>query len=319
MRTTLIKMETENNTISKKLLIFDSLLVGSIILMVFVIYGALNPEIKELEMGGGKAISKSFEDVKLIAKSAYVYDVVEDRVLYKKNEMVQLPLASITKLMMALTASEIAGKDSRIAVKKEFLESEGDSGLVPGENWKLSDLIDFSLMVSSNDGARSIASVVGAFNLKTNDYELGRDEFISKMNQTATRIGLKQTYFLNESGLDKGTIGGGYGSAADMAKLLQYILINQPELVEATRYPKVNIDSLNRTHQATNTNISINQIPGLLASKTGYTQMAGGNLVIAFDPSIGRPIVVVVLGSTEQGRFDDIALLVKATQNYLRE
>src|SRR5204862_245705 len=101
--------------------------------------------------------------------------------------------------------------------------------------WKLKDLLDFSLLVSSNDGARSVASVVGAMDLKTNDYDLGRKDFINKMNMRAQDLGLKQTYFVNESGLDEGSVSGGYGSAKDVETLLQYILTNKPELVEATK------------------------------------------------------------------------------------
>ena len=239
--------------------------------------------------------------------------------LFKKNEFVQLPLASLTKLMMSLTATDLLPRDSHITIKKEFLQEEGDTGLLAGESWRLKDLLDFSLLVSSNDGARSIASVVGAFDLKSQDYDLGRKDFITKMNETAGKLGLKQTYFVNESGLDIGNVSGGYGSSIDVARLMQYILTNHPEILEATKYPNLTIDSLNKKHIAKNTNTNIGEIPGLIASKTGYTELAGGNLAVAFDASIGRPIIVVVLGSTEAGRFADVSNLVKASLDYIRE
>lgn len=50
-----------------------------------------------------------------------------------------------------------------------------------------------------------------------------------------------------------------------------------------------------------------------MASKTGLTDLAGGNLAIAFDAGLGHPIVVVVLGSTEDGRLTDVENLVDAT------
>jgi D-alanyl-D-alanine carboxypeptidase len=308
----------EIQTISKKLLFLDAFLVISIISMVFVIYGVINkPEKKEIITYNQENAHKIFSDVNLEAKAAYVFDVAKNEVIFKKNEFVQFPLASITKLMMALTATELIPKNSRITIKKEFLKEEGDTGLLADESWKLRDLLDFSLMVSSNDGARSIASVIGAMNLMIDDYDLGRKEFVSKMNDKAQDLGLKQTYFINESGLDDGVLSGGYGSAIDVSKLLQYILINQPEILEVTKYQTIDISSFDKIHTAKNTNIDVNQIPGLLASKTGYTNMAGGNLVIAFDSSIGRPIIVVVLGSTLDGRFVDIAKLVKASQEYI--
>ena len=114
-------------------------------------------------------------------------------------------------------------------------------------------------MVSSNDGARSVASVIGATNLKTDDYNLGRKDFVSKMNEKAEELGLKQTYFTNESGLDDGITSGGYGSAIDVSKLLGYILKNHPEILEATRYQTLNISSLDKTHLAKNTNIDVDQ------------------------------------------------------------
>lgn len=310
----------ETQTISKKLLLLDAVLAIFIIGMVFVIYGALNkPVQKEVITYNEKATTKVFGDVNLEAKSAYVFDVVKNEVIYKKNEFTQLPLASITKLMTALTATELIPKNSHITIKKEFLQEAGDTGIVAGESWRLKDLLDFSLTVSSNDGVRSVASVIGAMDLKTNDYNLARKDFVSKMNDNAKELGLKQTYFTNESGLDNGTIAGGYGSAIDVSKLMEYLLKNHMDILEATKYPTLNISSLSKVHVAKNTNTDIDQIPGLLASKTGYTDMAGGNLAIAFDSSIGRPIIVVVLGSTQDGRFSDVSKLVKATLSYISE
>lgn len=308
------------DTISKKLLVLNAVLVFLIISMVFVIYDSLNkPVKKDVIVYNEKNSSRVFEEVNLEAKSAYVFDIVKNEVIYKKNEFAQLPLASVTKLMMALTAMELVPESSRITIDRDFLREEGDTGLLAGESWRLKDLLDFSLMVSSNDGARSIASVIGALNLQSNNYDLGRKDFILKMNDQAQKLGLKQTYFINESGLDDIASSGGYGSAIDVSKLMQYMLINYPKILEATKYDTMNILSLEKSHVAKNTNINVNQIPGLLASKTGYTEMAGGNLVVAFDHSIGRPIIVVVLGSTIDGRFTDVLKLVKASQRYISE
>ena len=306
--------------ISKTLLAFNAILVLSILVTIFVIYVALHKSSKNEVKSEQLVMSHIFDNTYVEAKSVYVFDVIKNKILYEKNETVQLPLASLTKLMTALTAVELFPKDSHITIKKEFLREEGDTGLLADESWKLKDLLDFSLIASSNDGARSIASVVGAFDLRTTDYNLGRKDFIVKMNLRAQELGLGQTYFINESGLDEGGVSGGYGSAKDIAKLVQYILMNKPELLEATKYPTTTINSLNKiTHTAKNTNENINRIPGLIASKTGYTALAGGNLALAFDASIGRPIIVVVLGSSEKGRFRDADTLVKASLDYIRE
>ena len=311
----------EKEPISKKLMALDGFLVIMIIWMFFVLDGVLNkPVVKKIVADEPKEyISNAFNNIELDAKSAYVFDVANNSVIYRKNEFVQLPLASLTKLMMALTATELLPSNSKITIKKEFLSEEGDSGLLANESWKLKELLDFSLVVSSNDGARSIASVIGAMDLSTNDYDLGRKDFVKKMNENAQKLELKQTYFTNENGLDNGEISGGYGSAIDVSNLLQYMLKNYPDILEATKYESLNFSSLdNKKHLAVNTNVDVNQIPGLIASKTGYTDMAGGNLAIAYDSSIGRPIIIVVLGSTIDGRFTDVSKLVNASKNYIQ-
>ena len=310
--------EQKTEKISTTLLVINTVLVLLIIFVIFAIYSG--EPIKKTPDKAEKIVkSDAFDSLNLVAKSVYVFDVVTNKVLFKKNEFVQLPLASLTKLMMALTAVELFPKDEHLTIKKEFLSEEGDTGLLSGESWKLKDLIDFSLLVSSNDGARSIASVVGAFDLKNEDYELGRKDFVNKMNVKAEELGLKQTYFVNESGLDLGSVSGGYGSAIDVSKLLQYILQNRPEILEATKYQNININSLNKVHPAKNTNTGVSGIPGIIASKTGYTEMAGGNLAVAFDSSIGQPIIVVVLGSSLDGRFTDVESLVKASLKYINQ
>ncbi|MCX6789964.1 MAG: hypothetical protein NTV60_00350, partial [Candidatus Kaiserbacteria bacterium] len=50
-----------------------------------------------------------------------------------------------------------------------------------------------------------------------------------------------------------------------------------------------------------------------LLSKTGYTELAGGNLALVFDAGIEHPIAVVVLGSSKEARFTDGTALINAT------
>jgi len=53
-------------------------------------------------------------------------------------------------------------------------------------------------------------------------------------------------------------------------------------------------------------------VPGFIAGKTGYTDLAGGNLVVVFDVEPGQPLIAVALGSTQEGRFSDIRALINA-------
>ena len=255
-----------------------------------------------------------FEHISVEASAAYVYDINTEKVLFSKNERSQLPLASLTKLMTALVASELISKDTLITIEETSIKVDGDNGFHTNERWEFKDLLDYTLLVSSNDGAHAIAGVAGAF-IDNSAQKSAHLNFVERMNQTAGSLGLTQSYFINESGLDTNeSVGGGYGSARDLASLLAYIISNRPQLLEATAYGTLDFVSEDQfIYNATNTNAITGNIPGLIASKTGFTDLAGGNLAIAFDAGINRPIVVVVLGSSFEGRFNDIEKLVSAS------
>lgn len=284
-------------------------LVISFSFMVYKVKNKKSPDMIVKQVNGDVTLLYPGE---IEAKSAYVYDVVNKKSLFEKNPKESLPLASLTKIMTAWTAREILPKDSLISIKKDFLEEEGDSGLLVSEKWKFSDLLDYSLVVSSNDGARSIASVAGSFSIGTEDFNKGREFFIEKMNVFAKNMGLLSMDFKNETGID-GDFIGGKGNVEDVAKLLAISLEKYPDMLEATVKKNININSFNAVHSAKNTNIFVEDIPGLLASKTGWTTVAGGNLAIAMDVGIGRPIVIVVLGGTLDGRFSDVLKLASST------
>jgi len=258
-----------------------------------------------------------FRSISLEGRSFFVYDINKDAVLYAYNEEDQFPLASVTKVMTALIAKELAPEGTLITIDRSTLAPEGDSGLLVGERWRLKDIIDLTLVSSSNDGARAIASLGGFL---SRDESISPEEyFVRRMNEKAREIGLTQTYFLNESGLDVSSgVSGAYGSSKDMALLFSYVLKHYPELLEATTYSDLRTDSLEAAHVATNTNSIVEKIPEILASKTGFTELAGGNLVVAFEAGPTRPIVIAVLGSSAEGRFDDMAKLVDASLRAIR-
>lgn len=261
-------------------------------------------------------IQTVFSPISIEAKSAYILDVSTGKVLYEKNEDVQWPLASLTKLMVALTASKLVPDYMLVRITSDDIHEEGDTGLFPDEEWNFKKLMDYSLVVSSNDGIKAIASIAGA-ELALSSATSSEALFIEQMNKVAHDIGLTETYFLNQSGLDmSATLSGGYGSAKDMALLVNYILKNNPHMLEATTLSKTLISSKNKTHSAINTNKSVENIPNVLASKTGYTQLSGGNVVLAWNVGLDHPIIISVLGSSYDGRFNDLDTLVNATMKY---
>ena len=242
-----------------------------------------------------------------------------------------MPLASLTKIMTALIALNESDGETKIKITSDSIKQEGDSGLANDEKWKLKDLIDFSLVTSSNDGIYAVASAIESQELNSamteitteqetqSDSEQAREKFIGLMNKKAKDISLNQTFYLNETGLDSSdNESGGYGSAEDMAKLFAYLIKNKPEMLEATAYNEIELTSLDDiNHLAQNTNEIVGMIPNLIASKTGYTDISGGNLVVAFDFGLMKPIVISVLGSTREGRFEDMEKLIETTAEYL--
>ncbi len=268
-----------------------------------------------------EVVSKPFPEVVLKAQAAYVYDARTKTVLFALNENTRLPLASLTKLMSALVAEDLSPSYGTVTISREALQVEGDSGLWSGERWALQDLLDFSLLTSSNDGIRAIALAFGALHKSDATTKEILNDFVGEMNRKAAELDLKNTYFWNETGLDESDVkGGAYGTAKDIATLLEYIIIYHPEISVATREVLTTVSSLdNFKHVARNTNSLAGSIPGLLASKTGFTNTAGGNLALAFDPELGRPIIISILGSTEEGRFEDARMLINAVLEYIRQ
>ena len=101
---------------------------------------------------------------------------------------------------------------------------------------------------------------------------------------------------------------------------MEYILKNNAEiLLPTTKVAGRAYSSSGDFHDYENTNEVIYAIPNLLGSKTGFTDLAGGNLTIAFDAGLNRPIIVTVLGSTREERFSDVVGLVNAVRENINE
>jgi D-alanyl-D-alanine carboxypeptidase len=257
-------------------------------------------------------LSKFFDSVDLEAKSAFVWDVRAQRVLFNKNADEQRPLASITKLMTALVAYELLDPSEKVEISQQAIGAEGDSGFSEGEVFTLQNLADLTLIESSNDGATAIGATAGSAVL---DDSNPNAVFVHAMNIKAEELGLTKTYFYNSTGLDLSpTEAGAYGSARDVALLMEHIITQTPEAVARTSLDSATIkNTTGEYHVAENTNTVTQEIEGLIASKTGYTTLSGGNLVIAANIGLNRPIIIAVLGSSQAGRFDDaLALLEKA-------
>lgn len=257
-----------------------------------------------------------FRAVEILAKSAVVMSYPSGERIFEKNPNETLALASLTKLMTALVVKELIPKSGitfPVRIYEEDVLVEGDSGLRVGEEFSAGDLLNMMLVASSNDAAHALAR-------SSSDYlsDGAEASFIDFMNGRARELGLASMFYLNEHGLDVfENRSSGFGSAADVAKLLSTILQNFPDLLISTTLPGTYIESVSgRKISVKNSNILVGSFPGLIASKTGFTNTAGGNLAIAADIGFQNPVIIVVLESTEQGRFEDVLKLYEATKDY---
>lgn len=251
----------------------------------------------------------TYEGTSIEGKAAIVYDLTTKEVLFSKNDKAQLPLASLTKLLTAYAGATSLDKNASVAITPSALGAEGESGLTEGEVFTFTDAARLALVASSNDAAEAIAEAAAQKNAVS-----GR----SLLASAAAAIGLPQTYAVNGTGLDVSTtLSGGYGSAYDVAQLAGALLSVAPELALATTLPEVSVRSnTGAVHTLPNTNQDVVHVPNMLLSKTGFTDLAGGNLAIVFDSGIGHPVAIVVLGSTHEGRFSDVNELLTRTRNH---
>jgi D-alanyl-D-alanine carboxypeptidase len=119
--------------------------------------------------------------------------------------------------------------------------------------------------------------------------------------------------FTQPDGLDLGSQSGGIGSAYDVARMMAFARTRMSSILEATTKPRLTVRaSTGLITGIPNTNQHVGEFFGIEASKTGFTEEAGGNLVISVDVTLGRPVIIVVLDSTREARFSDAQTLYQA-------
>jgi len=283
-----------------------TLLLASGILAIFIFIPAVSsqPASAPIEIETSVA-PDAFADIPLAAKAAIVYDFYTGETLYAKNADAQLPLASLTKLLTVYSALSVLSPETPVTIPQSVSSVEGPHTFNVGQTFSLSDLARLTLTGSLNDGAVALASAAAE--------REGRPE-TEMLASVAAALNLSQTYAVNGSGLDvNAAISGGYGSALDLARLAGAIVERAPAIATATTQDSAQAVSAGGTHfSVKNTDPIVGTVPHLLLSKTGYTDLAGGNLALVFDVGMNHPIVVVVLGSSLKERFTDGTALVVA-------
>ena len=200
---------------------------------------------------------------KISASAAVLMDRESGRVLYTQNADVQRPIASITKLMTALVAVELCPDLSReVTIRQEWTGTEGSSMyLKPGEQLTVEALLYGLLLSSGNDAALAVAGSC----CET------VEAFVDRMNETAARLGMRNTHFANPNGLDDPQH---YSTAYDMAVLARAVL-EREELRRIVGTKTLNVAG----RYLANHNKLLWRYEGCTGLKTGYTDEAGRTLV----------------------------------------
>jgi len=232
--------------------------------------------------------------LELEAQAALAIKTDGNRVYYNKNIEMQRSVASLTKLMTAIIVLENYDLDEVIKIPLSAVRREGAMGdLKPDESITVRSLLSIMLIDSSNDAAFALAE--------------RRADFVSLMNKKAKELGLANTHFANPDGLDKP---GNYSSALDIEKIFSYLINTYPEAFEILKTKNMVVYSADgkTEHRLKNTNELLGKVNEVVAGKTGYTDEAGGSLILLTENNI----ITVVLGSPD--RFSESEKLI----NWLR-
>ena len=219
-----------------------------------------------------------------------------DEVFFERKAEGRWPIASITKLMIAIVATDLGMNDQDFTVTEAAVKTEGDAGgFKTGESFAGDDLLAAMLLSSSNDAAEVFAQ------------SYGRDAFIRRMNVKAQELRMLSTHYVDPSGLSPLN----QSTPSDLYKLAGYLHAIHPDILKISSQRKATIVDLNTNRKRVIT--TINDFAGqaaFLGGKTGYIVEAegNGNLLSVFTHN-GQPFTIIVLGSPD--RFGETKTLLK--------
>lgn len=230
------------------------------------------------------------------ARSFLIANLATGDTLLEKREGDIVPIASLTKLMTAVVASEFVYLERSILVRSDLLASVL-ARFEPsvGDRYIAFDLLYPLLMQSSNQAA----TILGGF--------LGQEKLVAAMNTKAVSLGMSDTRFEDVSGIGNGNI----SSTDDLLKLLQYIYFKRHFLFNISKGEDYKIYSGVHSTDLANFNEFASD-SRLVGMKNGETTAAKQTLASVWEfssPSGSVPIVVVVLGS--DNREADTRALIK--------
>ena len=224
---------------------------------------------------------------------ALVIDQDTQEVLLRKNDQAVLPIASLTKLMTGLVIAEANLPMSElITITQDDVDTEkgSSSRLAVGSVLSRGDLLHLALMSSENRAAHALGR----------SFPGGLDVFVSRMNARAQQLGMRDTRYVEPTGLSSRN----QSSAQDLATLVGEAY-KEPVLRELSTSPGREIEVGRRTLQYNNTNRLVKSPQWDIGlQKTGYISEAGQCLVMQAQVA-GRKLIMVFLDSA--GKLSRIA------------
>lgn len=223
-----------------------------------------------------------FKIAAISASSYIVMDMDSGRVLEGSNINKESLIASTTKILTAITAIEYGNLNDVVRVNRDILSAYGSGIYIQiGEELTLDDLLYGLMLRSGNDAALAIASHVGG----------SKDNFVFIMNEKAKSIGMKNSLFVNPSGLEENDGSANKSTVYDMALLTRYAMKND-NYRRITGTKEITIKSSMKTYKWFNKNKLLRIYDYCTGGKTGFTKKAHRTLVTTASKD-GMNLIVV--------------------------
>jgi len=219
-----------------------------------------------------------------------VIDLDTGKIIKEKNGSERLPIASITKVMTATVALDLADPQELFTVDENAASMIPTKiAIVPGEKMTLDELLHASLMTSANDATQQIKNSI--------DKKYGEEIFVKAMNEKAAFLGLKDSHFANPMGFDSPE---NYSSAHDLALLTHYAITNYPLFADivAKDVAELPANEYHHYHNLYNWNGLIGVYPDVHGVKIGNTA-AAGKTTLVYSTRNGKKMAAVVLGAPD--------------------
>lgn len=237
------------------------------------------------------------------AKSYLVADLKNNFVFTEKNPKEILPIASITKLITALVATEYINLDYKIDITKEMIIPTSKPRLKIGNQISAMNLLYPLLLESSNEAALALAQY------------LGQERFVVLMNKKAEALGMTNTKFVDPYGGGEDNI----SNTEDLFNLAKYLYNNRSFILKITSgqlknsaYGPPIFSDLN------NFNLFGNN-PNFIGGKIGKTNEASETMLSVFEIETQgekRPVAIIIIGSQDKIKEDTLIILDWIKKNY---